>query len=94
MLVDTVRKTCTAGDNTPFIFRTTSIAFVVKNFTTEPIYVCLGTWSEQQSVMIAAGMWECIRSNPDPAACMTRSATATVLVRAQTAGIVEVRRYD
>lgn len=94
MLVDVQRKTCTAGELTEFTFKATSVSFVVKNFTTAPALVCLAEWDDSNAVMVAAQTAENIVSNPDPAAGMARGATATVIVQAEAAGIVEVIRDD
>lgn len=93
-MIDVVRKTCNAGAQTVFAFKAASTSCCVKNFTSAPILVCLGTWDESQSVKIQSGMWERIRSNPDPAKLMTRSAASTVIVQAEVAGEVEVQRDD
>ena len=94
MLVDVQRKTCTAGEQTKFTFKATSVSFVVKNFTTAPMLVCLAEWDDNNTIMVAAQTAENIVSNPDPAAGMARGATATVIVQAEADGIVEVIRDD
>lgn len=93
-MVDVIRKTCAANAQTEFKFQATSVSFLVKNFTSSDILVCLHQWDEAQTVKIASGMWERIRTNPDPARCMTRSTAGAVIVQASAAGEVEVRRDD
>ncbi|MDO5548269.1 MAG: hypothetical protein Q4F79_07255 [Eubacteriales bacterium] len=93
-MIDVVRKTCTAEVTEPFSFSTASVAFKVKNFTDDVILVCLGTWDENQSVMIQSGVAETVMHNPDPANYMTRDTTDTVLVKSTVSGVVEVLRND
>lgn len=93
-MVDVIRKICTANAQTEFKFQATSVSFLIKNFTSSDILVCLHEWDTGRTVKIAAGMWECIRTNPDPERCMTRSTADTVIVQANQTGEVEVRRDD
>lgn len=93
-MIDSVRKTCNAGEKTEFRFRATSIAYRVKNFTSGPIVVCLRTWDDDQSIMVGAGIAETIVVNREPAEMMQRSTTSTVIVQAEQSGIVEVIRDD
>ena len=93
-MIDAVRKTCTAGEKTEFRFRATSISYLVKNFTSAPITVCLRTWDDNQTVMVAAMTAETVISNLDPDKIMTREATSTVIVCTEQTGIVEVIRDD
>lgn len=93
-MIDVVRKNCTAGNQTTFKFKTTAVCFLVKNFTSAAVLVCLGKWDESQAVMVGSGIAETIASNSDPASYMTRNATATVIVRSEASGTVEVIRYD
>lgn len=93
-MIDVVRKTCNADEKTEFKFRSTSIAFLVKNFTSAPVTVCFKAWDENQSVMVGAGIAETIVANPDPTDMMKRGATSTVIVSAEQSGIVEVIRND
>lgn len=65
-MIDSVRKTCNAGEPTEFQFRATSIAFLVKNFTSAPVTVCFKAWDEKQSVMIADMTAETVVSNREP----------------------------
>lgn len=92
-MLDVVRQTCSAGENTTFSFRATSIRYCVKNFTNAPILVCLGHWNDNQSVRIDAGMYEIIQTNSEPEYGMARQATSKVIVKAEAAGEVEVQRY-
>lgn len=93
-MLDVVRQTCSAGENTIFSFRATAIRFCVKNFTGSPVLVCVGHWDDNQSIKIAAGMYEMIQTNSEPEHGMARQATATVIIKAETSGEVEVQRYD
>lgn len=93
-MIDVARKICNAGETTIFSFQTTSVAYCVKNFTQSPVLVCLGKWGDSQSIKIGAGMWQCVKSNPNPKEGMTRAATAVVLVQAEADGEVEVQRDD
>lgn len=93
-MIDAVRKTCNAGEKTEFKFRATSIAYLVKNFTSAPITVCMQTWDDSQTVMVAAMTAETIVSNREPYNMMQRGTTSTVIVQAEQSGIVEVIRDD
>lgn len=94
IMLDAVRKSCPAGEKAEFHFKASSIAYRVKNFTSGPIIVCLRTWDDSQSIMVAAGMAETVISNPDPSNMMQRGTTSTVIVQAEQTGIVEVIRDD
>ena len=94
-MIDVIRKTCAANTQETFKFAASSVAFRVKNFTSDKIYVCLGkTWNEAQSVRINSNMAETLVLNPDPERCMTRGTADTVIVMAYAAGEVEVMRDD
>lgn len=93
-MIDSVRKTCNAGVKTEFQFRATSISYLVKNFTSGPIIVCLRTWDDSRSVMVAAMTAETVVSNREPYNMMQRGTTSTVIVSAEQTGIVEVIRND
>lgn len=94
-MVDVIRKTCAANAQETFKFTASSVAFRVKNFTSDKIYVCLGkTWNEAQSVRVNANMAETLVLNPDPTRCMTRGTADTVIVQASSTGEVEVMRDD
>ncbi|WP_394271930.1 hypothetical protein [Butyricicoccus sp.] len=93
-MIDAVRKTCNAGKQTEFKFRTTSVAFRVKNFTNGPVTVCLRSWNDNESIMVGAGIAETIVSNREPSDMMQQATTATVIVTAEQTGTVEVIRDD
>ena len=58
-MIDVIRKTCAANTQETFKFAASSVAFRVKNFTSDKIYVCLGKqWNESQSVRINSNMAE------------------------------------
>lgn len=93
-MIDSVRKTCTAGEKTEFQFRAASIAYLIKNFTSAPITVCFRTWDDNQTVMVAAMTAETVVSNREPYNMMQRGTTSTVIVLAEQSGTVEVIRND
>lgn len=91
-MVDVIRKTCNAGEQTKFEFSATSVAYRVKNFTTAPLLVCLGEWDDSQTVMVGTKMAETIISHSNSS--KVRRATATVIIKTSAVGIVEVIRDD
>ncbi len=93
-MLDVMRKTCAAGEQTTFTFQATSIAFSVKNFTGAAILVCMGSWDESQSIKISSGIREYIQANIDPGRGMTCAATAKIIVQSAETGEVEVQRCD
>lgn len=88
-MIDVVRKTCIAGEQTNFHFSISSIAYRIKNFTSSPVLVCLGSkWNSAQTIMVGAGSAENIISNS------AWDTTSNVTITAETTGIVEVIRND
>lgn len=91
-MIDVVRKTCNAGEQTNFQFSATSVSYRIKNFTAKPLLACLGKWDDNQTVMVGARTTETIVSHSSTS--IVREATATVIIKASCTGIVEVIRND
>lgn len=88
-MIDVVRKTCIAGEQTSFQFSTASISYRIKNFTSAPVLVCLGSeWNDAQAIMVGAGIAESIQSNS------AYDTTSVVIVKSEAAGMIEVIRND
>lgn len=93
-MIDVVRKSCTAGTVTRFQLKSAATRFLVKNFTDGDIDVSADyTFDNNESVRIAAGMYQLIEINTDPVDLVT-AATDTIVVKATSAGNVEVQRVD
>lgn len=93
-MIDVMRKSCTAGTETRFQLKSAATRFLIKNFTDGNIDVCVGyTFDSNESVRIAAGMYQVIEINMDPVDLMT-AATDTVIIKTVESGIVEVQRVD
>lgn len=93
-MIDVMRKSCTAGTEMRFQLKSAATRFLVKNFTDGNIDVCAGyTFDSNESVRIAAGMYQVIEINMDPVDLVTAS-TDTVIIKTVESGIVEVQRVD
>ena len=93
-MIDVMRKSCTAGTETRFQLKSAATRFLVKNFTGGNIDVCPGyTFDSDESIRIAAGMYQVLEINTDPVDLVT-AATNTVIIKTVESGIVEVQRVD
>lgn len=92
-MIDSIRKTCTAGTVTEFTLSASAVACRVKNFSDGAVLVCTGNeWDENHNIRINSNMYEDIRANSEPGGG-PRHAFCKMLIQAETTGIVEVIRH-
>ena len=95
LMIDVLRKNCTANQNEVFPLKAPSVAFQVKNLTSGHVFACMGNrWVEAESVCVPSMSAEVIVSNADPNCNMVHATETTVTIRPTEDGLVEVMRID